>query len=71
MQKPLNSADPDETAHNEPSHLDLHCLPFFGFDFKLKPLFASVDMSKFGDRRVHFRKSGMAVLTPNRIYSET
>ena len=19
---------PDETAHNEPSHLDLHCLPF-------------------------------------------
>ena len=23
-----NSADPDETAHNEPSHLDLHCLLF-------------------------------------------
>ena len=23
-----NSADPDETAHNEPSHQDLHCLPF-------------------------------------------
>ena len=23
-----NSVDPDETAHNEPSHLDLHCLPF-------------------------------------------
>ena len=21
-----NSADPDETAHYEPSHLDLHCL---------------------------------------------
>ena len=21
-----NSVDPDETAHNEPSHLDLHCL---------------------------------------------
>ena len=21
-----NSLDPDETAHNEPSHLDLHCL---------------------------------------------
>ena len=20
-----NSVDPDETAHNEPSHLDLHC----------------------------------------------
>ena len=23
----LNTADPDETAHNEPSHLDLQCLP--------------------------------------------
>ena len=22
-----NSADPDETAHNEPSHQDLQCLP--------------------------------------------
>ena len=21
-----NSVDPDEMAHNEPSHLDLHCL---------------------------------------------
>ena len=21
-----NSVDPDETAHNGPSHLDLHCL---------------------------------------------
>ena len=21
------SVDPDEMAHNEPSHLDLHCLP--------------------------------------------
>ena len=23
-----NSVDPDEMAHNEPSHLDLRCLPF-------------------------------------------
>ena len=23
-----NSVDPDEMAHYEPSHLDLHCLPF-------------------------------------------
>ena len=23
-----NSVDPDETAHNELSHQDLHCLPF-------------------------------------------
>ena len=27
-----NSVDPDETAHNEPSHQDLHCLAFC-FDF--------------------------------------
>ena len=24
----LDSLDLDEEAHNEPSHLDLHCLPF-------------------------------------------
>ena len=24
----LSTVDPDETAHNEPSHLDLQCLPF-------------------------------------------
>ena len=23
-----NTVDPDETAHNEPSHLDLQCLPY-------------------------------------------
>ena len=23
-----NNVDPDETAHNEPSHQDLPCLPF-------------------------------------------
>ena len=22
-----NSVDPDQVAHNEPPHLDLHCLP--------------------------------------------
>ena len=30
-----------------------------GFEFSLKPLFASVDMSKVKHRRVHFKKSGM------------
>ena len=25
--KRANSVDPDEVAHNEPPHLDLHCLP--------------------------------------------
>ena len=28
-----NSVDPDETARNEPSHQELHCLPS-GLDFK-------------------------------------
>ena len=26
-----NSVDPDETAHYEPSHLDLHCLTCYWF----------------------------------------
>ena len=26
QEQTANSADPDETAHHEPSHLDLHCL---------------------------------------------
>ena len=33
------------------------------FDFRLKPLFASVNMSKFKDGRVHFRNFGMKGLT--------
>ena len=28
MAKFANSVDLDEVAHNEPPHLDLHCLPF-------------------------------------------
>ena len=27
MDELANSVDPDEVAHNEPPHLDLHCLP--------------------------------------------
>ena len=30
-----NSVDLDETAQNEPSHQDLHCLPFCFFYFRL------------------------------------
>ena len=26
-----NSVDPDEMAHDEPSHLDLHCLQWYLF----------------------------------------
>ena len=30
-----NSENPDETAHNEPSHQDFHCLPsYFCFNSK-------------------------------------
>ena len=25
-----NSVNPDEVAHYEPPHLDVHCLPFIG-----------------------------------------
>ena len=53
-----NSVDPDETAHNEPSHQDLHCLPFC-FDFWLRPLFRTMVRIRFKDGRVHFRNSGM------------
>ena len=39
-----NSVDPDETAHNEPSHQDLHCLPsrylfYCAFDIFRKVVF--------------------------------
>ena len=27
--KLANSADPDEVAHDKPSHLDLYCLPSY------------------------------------------
>ena len=40
-----NSVDPDETACNEPSHQDLHCLPFCFFGVLLAHPFATVDMS--------------------------
>ena len=46
-------------AHKEPSHQGLHCLPFFFFDFRLKPLFASVGKSRFKNGRVHLRNSGV------------
>ena len=44
----MQNVNPDETARSV-------------FD-RLKPLFASVDMSKFQDGMVHFRNSGMKEL---------
>ena len=40
-----NRIDPDETAHNELSHQDLHCL-LFRFDFHMTSIFAIMDMPK-------------------------
>ena len=28
-----NNVDPDEVAHDEPPHLDLHCVPSLVFEF--------------------------------------
>ena len=50
----VNSADPDEMPYNEPSHQNQHCLPFC-YWFWLKPLFATMNVSKFRDGRVHVR----------------
>ena len=33
-----NSVDPDETAHKEPSHLDLYCLPFCTWFMSYTPI---------------------------------
>ena len=62
-----NSADPDETARNKPSHQDLQCLPIC-YWFLTKSLIATMDVTKFGDGRVHLINSGVKGLTcqPNR-----
>ena len=52
-----NSVDLDETAHM--SHLIRICTICHSvFDFRLKPLLASIDKSKVSDGKVHFRNSG-------------
>ena len=48
----------DSVDPNEPSHQDLHCLPFC-FDFWLSLLVGTMVLSRFKDRRVHFRNSVM------------
>ena len=42
-----NSADSDETARYEPSHLDLHCSPFCFQFCNDTPLFAKMDMPDY------------------------
>ena len=40
-----NSVDPDETAHNEPSHQDQQCLRFW-FDFSQRPVFGTMVLTR-------------------------
>ena len=54
-----NGVDPDETARNEPSHLDLHCFAILLLIFWLKSLFATMDATKFRYGRVHFINSAV------------
>ena len=50
-----NDVDPDETAYNEPSHQNLHCLPVF--DFWLTSLLATMDISKLNNGKNPFQNS--------------
>ena len=50
-----NNVDPDETSHL----IWIYTVCHSDFNFRLKPLFASVDMSKFKDGGVHIRNTGM------------
>ena len=47
-----NTVDQDETAHNEPSHLDLQCLPsspviFISLQFEMNDIFLKFCRRKF------------------------
>ena len=68
-----NSADPDETARDEPSYQDIHDLPFCLIFFLLKPLFATKDVSESKDWIVHvknYRVKGLNVFL-NKWSSDT
>ena len=54
-----NSVDPDETARNVSSWSTLFAILLL---ILTKPLFATMDESKFRDGRAHFRSSGMKEL---------
>ena len=49
--------DPDETAHTEPSHQDLHCLPFC-FDFWVRPLFRTNGIDQIQSGKCLLQKHG-------------
>ena len=52
-----NSVDPDEMAHNEPSHQDLHCLSFC-FIFLAGFPICNNGFVQIKDGRIYFRNSG-------------
>ena len=54
-----NSVDPDETARYEPSHQDLHCMPFGSRVFDGLPCYQQKEVSKFKSRIVQSRNSEM------------
>ena len=53
-----NNVDPDEMAHDEPSHQDLHCLPFCSW-LTTNFLLGVMDVSEYRDGRIYFRNSGL------------
>ena len=64
-----NSVEPDETARDEPSHLDLPCFPFY-FWFRLKPLLSSMTQFvpiKVGKSPFQELRGEMASTTVKRI----
>ena len=65
-----NSVDPDEMVHYDPSHLNLHCLPFCCW-FVLVYRFAKNDVSKFKNEKVYFRNAGVKGLRENFLPRDT
>ena len=63
-----NSADPDETARNEPSHQDLHCFPFWYWFLTETPI-CNNDEFKIKDGKLHFINSGLKGLSQKGRFS--
>ena len=56
-----NSVDPDEMAHNEPSHQDLHCLPFCFSVYIEMPIFNNGPVQIQSRKRPHQELRGERV----------
>ena len=54
----LSVVKPQHNQSYELSHQDLHCLPFCSWFLSNTP-FATIEVSKFNDGRVHLRNSGV------------